>query len=260
MLTMAWFENKYQFDKAVIKIAHITDCHLFSDGTGTYFSVNTADNFQKTLDYLATLELDAIIFGGDLTQDHSDASYQLFAKLVAESTLSVPLFWLPGNHDELQAFDKITHSQILGAKHIQLQGADVLLVNSKGKTPAGWCDSLHLRELQQVLVHSSDQVLVFCHHHPLPINGYLDKHMLENGPELLNCLVNSEKVAGLIHGHVHNEYSYDYRALKVVATPATSIQFSKHTQQWQQQDLGPAVRIINFGAQVYDSEVIWLDG
>ncbi|RJE76721.1 3',5'-cyclic-nucleotide phosphodiesterase [Pseudoalteromonas sp. MSK9-3] len=257
---MAWFENKYRFDKSAIKIAHITDCHLFEDDTGKYFSVNTAENFQRTLNYLATLELDAIIFGGDLTQDHTTASYQLFAKLITESPLKAPVFWLPGNHDELQTLEEITEGQILGAKHIQLEGADVLLVNSKGHTPAGWCEKEHLSELQQVLLQSSEQVLVFCHHHPLPINGYLDKHILENGPELLNCLVNSGKVAGLIHGHVHNEYHYGYRAMSIVATPATSIQFSKCTEQWQQQNLGPAVRIINLGAQVYDSEVIWLDG
>ncbi|KAF7771966.1 Icc protein [Pseudoalteromonas citrea] len=257
---MAWFEQKYYFDKARIKLAHITDCHLFSNKSGEYFSVNTAENLQKTLGFLATIDIDAVIFGGDLTQDHSTASYQLFAELVESSRLQVPVFWLPGNHDELTELEAISGGQIHSAKHLQIQGADVLLVNSKGKTPAGWCEQAHLNELQQVLAQGSEQVLVFCHHHPIPINGYLDKHILENGPELLNCLVNSNKVVGLIHGHVHNDYQSEYRMMNIMATPATSIQFSKFTAQWQQQNLGPAVRVINLDKNGYDSEVIWLDG
>lgn len=257
---MAWFEQVYEFNKPTLKLAHMTDCHLFAYSEGEYFGVNTAKNFAQTLDYLAGYELDGVIFGGDLTQDHSKESYDLFAELVTASALQCPVFWLPGNHDELTLLSSISQGQISPSKRLLCRGAEVLLINSKGATPAGWCEKSHLLQLNQVLTETENSVLAFCHHHPVPINGYLDKHILENGPSLLNTLVNSDKVVGLIHGHVHNEYETSYRAMSVVATPATSIQFSKFTSDWQQDNKGPAVRLITLSAQQYESEVIWLNG
>ena len=256
---MAWFAQAYTFDTRHLKLAHFTDCHLFANREGEYFSVNTASNLAATFEFLATQQLDAAIFGGDITQDHTAESYQLFSELLAQSDLTCPVFWLPGNHDEPSEYAAIENTQILPYKKLVADGIEVLLLNSKGQTPAGWCAHSHLEELNTHLYETENHVLALCHHHPLPINGYLDKHILENGPQLLNALVNSEKVKALIHGHVHNDYSQSYREMPVLATPATSIQFSKATPDWQQKNLGPAVRIIEFSRSALKTEVIWLN-
>ncbi|ALU44234.1 metallophosphoesterase [Pseudoalteromonas rubra] len=255
---MAWFEQRHQFYGAELRLAHITDSHLFGSREGCYFEVNTAAHFRKVLNALAEEQLDGVVFGGDLTQDHSVASYALFAELVAQSALECPLFWVPGNHDDLTLLAQISEGQISAAKYLQCEQGDIVLLNSKGPTPAGWCEAAHLRELQQQLSEGAHSVLAFCHHHPLPIDGYLDKHMLENGPQLLNMLVNSQRVEALIHGHVHNAYTQSFRALPVYATPATSIQFAKYTRDWQQHNTGPAYRLIHWTAQGVHTEVKWL--
>ncbi|MFY8298096.1 metallophosphoesterase family protein [Pseudoalteromonas sp. SS15] len=255
---MAWFEQVYTFDTHHLKLAHFTDCHLFANREGEYFSVNTASNLAATFEFLATQQLDAAIFGGDITQDHTSESYQLFAELLEQSDLTCPVFWLPGNHDEPCEYAAIENTQILPHKKLIADGVEVLLLNSKGDTPAGWCTQSHLEELNMLLHETENHVLALCHHHPVPINGYLDKHILENGPQLLNTLVESEKAKALIHGHVHNDYSQSYRELPVLATPATSIQFSKATPNWQQQNLGPAVRLIEFSRSAFKTEVVWL--
>jgi Icc protein len=214
---------------------------------------------SKTFDLLATLQLDAVIFGGDITQDHTPASYRLFSNLLNESSLASPVFWLPGNHDELSEYEAIENHQILPHKKLVAEGCEVLLLNSKGATPAGWCSQAHLDELNRQLSRSDNAILAICHHHPIPINGYLDKHILENGAELLNLLVDSNKVKALVHGHVHNDYKLDFRQLPILSTPATSIQFSKATPDWQQQNLGPAIRLIEFSQSELKTEVIWLN-
>jgi Icc protein len=257
---MAWFEQAYSFNTSHLKLAHFTDCHLFANREGEYFGVNTAQTLAETFEFLATQQLDAAIFGGDITQDHTPESYQLFAELLEQSRLTCPVFWLPGNHDELSEYQAIENAQILPHKKLVADGVDVLLLNSKGNTPAGWCAQSHLEELNKQLNKTDNAVLALCHHHPMPINGYLDKHILENGAQLLNVLVDSHKVQALIHGHVHNDYSQCFRALPVLATPATSIQFSKATPDWQQQNLGPAVRLIEFSRTAFKTEVIWLNG
>ncbi len=260
---MAWFSDAYHFDKTTLKIAHITDCHLSKDRKGEYFNVNTAEYFSRCLAAMANLQLDCVIFGGDVTQDHSSESYQLFAELIDGSALSCPVFWLPGNHDEIAEYEALSNSQILNSKRITFLAGQLLLTNSKGATPAGWITQTHLSELSEAIGQIPS--VVFCHHNPLPIQAYLDKHMLENGPQFLNMCVNSEQCIGVFHGHVHHEYTHNYRDLSVFATPASSIQFTKHTMAWQQEDLGPAFRVINLNVDKQQSvqlttDVVWLNG
>ena len=103
---MAWFDDTYTFNKPSLRIAHVTDCHLFADRNAEYFGVNTATYFQQALEHMALQQLDAVVFGGDLTQDHSVESYLLFSELVNNSTLACPVFWLPGNHDEIALLEQ----------------------------------------------------------------------------------------------------------------------------------------------------------
>ncbi|WP_105167403.1 metallophosphoesterase [Pseudoalteromonas sp. T1lg23B] len=255
---MAWFDEVHHFKKRKIKLAHITDSHLFADPLGQYFNVNTAQYLQQVLEQLNQYEIDGVIFGGDLTQDHSLASYELFSSLLTRSGLSCPVFWVPGNHDEIPLLEGMSQGLISTAKYLRTNELDILLLDSKGETPAGWCGSQHLQDIAAVLKRSDNKAIAFCHHHPLAINGYLDKHILENGPQLLNTLVNAGDVLALFHGHVHNEYHAQFRGLDVYATPATSIQFAKHVSDWQQQDCGPAWRLISIDGQSYYTEVIWL--
>ena len=261
MLIMAWFSDPYLIDKSSLRIAHITDCHLFEDLSATYFGVNTAAYFENALAHMAQQQLDFVIFGGDLTQDHSFESYLLFSELINKSTLSCPVFWVPGNHDEIDKLNLISGGQIHRTKHIVANGVEFLLINSKGPTPAGWITGAHLDEITHCLIASDDKKVIFCHHNPLPIDGYLDKHMLENGPQLLNLLVNSEQVSSLFHGHVHNEYEQLFRTLPVYATPASSVQFKKNSAQWLQQDCGCAYRLLAINTQnnkiSIETEVVW---
>ncbi|AUL73725.1 3',5'-cyclic-nucleotide phosphodiesterase [Pseudoalteromonas sp. 13-15] len=261
---MAWFDEPYLIDKSSLRIAHITDCHLFSNKAGEYFGVNTANYFEQALAHMAKQSLDFVIFGGDLTQDHSAESYFLFSELINQSDLRCPVFWVPGNHDDIAQLNRMSGGQINRAKHIVANGVELLLINSKGPTPAGWVTGTHLNEITERLFASASSKIMFCHHNPLPIDGYLDKHMLENGPQLLNILVNSENVFGLFHGHVHNEYMQTFRALPIYATPASSVQFKKHSPEWIQQDHGPAYRLICVSTNKEnistDMEVVWLNG
>ena len=256
-----WFNRSTNIDSSVLNIVHITDCHLFEDEAGEYFKVNTAKNFKKALDFIATIDCDAIIFGGDLTQDHTEQSYHLFAQLIEQAGLADKTHWLPGNHDEIDVYQRIfAEYGISHNKVIENSAWRLLLTNSKGSTPAGWVSQPHLSELTDQINQNSKNTIVFTHHHPLPINGYLDKHILQNGEELISELAKNKCVKGLFHGHVHNEYIWHCEQFDVFATPATSIQFEKYTKQWQQIDLGPACRMIRLNNDgSFNTQVVWLN-
>ncbi|WP_404341014.1 metallophosphoesterase [Pseudoalteromonas mariniglutinosa] len=263
---MAWFDDIYYFTTGRLRIAHVTDSHLFAQRNGEYFSVNTAVHFSECLADISQQDIDCLVFGGDLTQDHSAESYFLFAQLIAESPLQCPVFWLPGNHDDIALLTRISGGQIQHHKRLKFNTAEVLLLNSKGPTPAGWVSAQHLNELTDVLTDNTAPCVCFCHHNPLPINGYLDKHILENGPQLLNLLVNNGRTQALFHGHVHNEHQWQFRDLNIYASPASSIQFLKNTAQWQQQNKGPMYRIVTCNSAginqpfEFSTEVVCLNG
>lgn len=258
---MAWFEQKAQIESNQLTLIHLTDSHVFANHEGEYFNVNTANYLNKTLERIKSIDCDAIIFGGDLTQDHSEESYHLFAQLVLDAGLADKLYWLPGNHDELGVYKNVfTKYGISSAKLLHNAHWQVLLANSKGSTPAGYISEVHFGEMSTELNNCEKATLVFTHHHPIAIDGYLDKHILENGDELLSLLSRHSHVKGLVHGHVHNEYSWLFDGFAVFATPATSIQFEKNTPDWQQVDLGPAFRVIRLQQNgSLSTQVVWLN-
>ncbi|TMO45722.1 metallophosphoesterase [Pseudoalteromonas ruthenica] len=257
---MAWFDPPYFCPASTeLSFAHFTDAHLFAQPQEQYFGVRTAQHLQQTLAAMAAEAFDFVVFGGDLTQDHSPESYQLFAELVANSALQCPVFWVPGNHDELSQLNAMTEGQIRPEKRIEHACGQVLLINSKGDTPAGWVAEHHLAELGDAINTAAPQQVFITHHHPLPIHGYLDKHILENGDALLQCIETRSRSATVLHGHTHHDYHHDYQGVEVFGTPATSVQFVKNAPSWQQENLGPGYRRVRLVANKAPiTEVKWL--
>lgn len=258
---MDWFDDCYQINKSSITIAHFTDCHLFAENSGEYFAVNTSQALKKTLKNIKANKPDLAIFGGDLTQDHTIASYERFVDLIQSEQLDFPVFWLPGNHDELEMFTAAfkNQSNLLNHKCIDTAHFQILLLNSKSETPSGFIDENELLQIIKQVNDSEKPTIIFAHHHPLKVESYIDKHIITNGEQLLINLSQTHKVPLYVHGHVHNEYDRNYKGIDIYATPATSIQFKKNTTDWQQENLGPGYRLININEQgEFNTQVIWV--
>ena len=259
---MAWFGAPRHLTPAnnqqILQLAQITDCHLFGDDSlFDEVGVDSLAYLQRTLAFLATQSLDGVIFSGDLTQDHTDASFLRFAKCYRQHLPDVPLYWLPGNHDEMAQLEMaLTGAPFEGAKHLIFANWQVLLLNSKGPTPSGLISEQHFTELTQVLnrLEPHHRVLCFCHHHPLPVNAYIDKHGLTNGAKLVAQLLDFPQVKALAYGHVH-QFRHDkierkghFDGLSLYATAATSVQFTAGALQKTNENLGPACRLFTLEA------------
>jgi Icc protein len=244
----------YQFAvKPSYRLLQLTDCHLLAAPEGDYQQIKPYLHLAALLGSLKTQTFDALILTGDLTQDHSLASYQLLADLLMD--WPSPVFYLPGNHDEphlmAQAFAK---PPFVAATELTASGWKWLLLNSKGPTPAGEFDQFRLVELEAVLKNARTPVWLFCHHHPMPIGAAIDRHALQQPEALLSLLAAHQQVKGLAHGHCHYAYQTQHPAgFDIVGCPATSVQFTLHTE-WQTEDLGPQGCVWTFAA---DGEVTW---
>jgi Icc protein len=108
-------------------------------------------------------------------------------------------------------------------------------------------------------------VAVFCHHHLLRVNGFIDKHILTNGEALLNLLKGFSQVKSIAHGHVHQQREtiierHGDDNLHLWATPSTSVQFKPNSHDKGNDDLGPAFRQFALHPDgSIDSQVVWLD-
>ena len=120
-------------------IAQFTDCHLFADKNAEHFGANVWQNLLLVLANIAkTKNIDCAVFTGDLTQDHSETSYQHFVEAVTQAQLTIPVYFLAGNHD-----DRALLTSHLIAPTFQTNksfGNDfwqVQLLDSKSDTPSG---------------------------------------------------------------------------------------------------------------------------
>lgn len=243
-----------------LNIAQITDSHLFSDTAALHLGVNVYQNLKCVLNALANQPmLDAIVFTGDLTQDHSEGSYQRFAELVKESGLSAPFYFLAGNHDEPTLLAKhLTGTPFNEQKNFGNQHWQVFLVDTKSETPAGFVnldDLAHIKtQIEQEEGCNTANTKhkyqwFFQHHHPIDVGYFIDRHHLTNQTQYWQYLSSFEQLKGICCGHVHQGITLPKADTgmhcDVLTCPATSIQFDPDADTVAALPLGPGYRLIS---------------
>ncbi len=240
----------YQSDALLWRCYQITDCHLVADADGSYQGIQPYRHLQRLL---ASLQPYPLILTGDLTQDHSEASYRLLAELLQD--WPAPVFYLPGNHDDPVLMASVFANQPFhSAKEIWCADWQLLLLSTKGDTPAGSFSDERLATLASRLADQPERAAwLFCHHHPKPIGSSIDEHGLLNSLEFCQFLDNTLKVKGVAHGHCHHAYHQAEGRWQIVGCPASSVQF-KLAPEWLTEDLGPQACLWQFAA---DQHVMW---
>lgn len=219
-----------------ITLAQISDSHLFANPDGLHHGHNVLENLKRVLlNIRHNPSIDYVIFTGDLTQDHSEQSYQHFVNTVHECQLELPIYYLAGNHDEAELLAKyfstspFSSDTTINHKHWQIQ-----LIVSKSETPAGFVSEQTLTNLKQV-VDKAKQQLVMMHHHPIDVGYFIDRHGLENKDEFWQCIKEHNNIRAIACGHVHAAMTLNKsltkqstgakKSVAVYTCPATSIQF-----------------------------------
>lgn len=214
---------------SVFKIAQISDCHLFSQSNGLHYGANVYQNLLAALSEINSQHtVQALVFTGDITQDHSEASYQLFTDAVLESGINVPFYYLAGNHDEHALLNKyLSDAPFKNDKLINEQYWQIALLNSKSDTPKGHVSANDLLAFESSVDKHKHQ-LVLMHHHPLDVGYFIDKHGLDNQAMFWQTMNKFDTVKAVACGHVHQAltlYSDGKTPIPLYTCPATSIQF-----------------------------------
>ena len=229
----------YQFPaRQHYRLAQITDCHLLANADGWYQQVQPAKHLQQIVQQLLAEKPDAVLLTGDLTQDHSQASYQLLADIV--SPLACPVFVTPGNHDDPDSVSEMMQQAPFRPERSLLLGPWLLaLINTKSNTPAGCFTTTEQTWLQQQLQQQqAEAVWLFCHHHPRPLQSFIDKHGQQDAERLWQTIAADARIRGIAHGHAHYAYHTAFNTVQIVGCPASSVQFAP-LPHWQTYDDGP---------------------
>ena len=225
------------------KIIQISDTHLLRKGTFASKNLQPAKSLKKLVSRILQIQLevgliDAIIVSGDISDDGSIGSYQLFNSIL--SPLKVPLFLIPGNHDirtsfrsifspagYLPASGKLNWYQKVGKLH--LIGLDTLIEGEK----KGELDGETLNFLQSTLDELGNVPVILMLHHPPFETGVklMDSIGLCTGRDQFSKVIGAYSGELIVVcGHIHMNMVTQLNGRSVISAPSTCSTFEYNIQ------------------------------
>lgn len=229
-----------------LRIAQVTDLHLFAKSGQCLLGMPTLRSLQALIEQLRQLDPqpDLLLLTGDLSQDGTIASYDRLQSLL--SPLQIPTYWLPGNHDCIEAMER-SLTQFCPEKAFTQGGWRFLLLNSQdpgcvhGRLSI---ETLHWLD-RQLAEHPTLPTVVSLHHPPFAVNStWLDTSTLQNAVELFSVLDRYPQVKLVVFGHIHQEFQHQRNEVTFLGTPSTCIQFARESDEFALGQEPPGFRLI----------------
>lgn len=236
-----------------VTLVQITDTHLFSDSEGALLGVNTLNSFTAVVNDIlnSCVDFHSIIMTGDVSQDHTDASYVRFEQGILP--LEKDCYWLPGNHDfKPSMYSVYPSSQIQEETYVQVgKNWQIILLDSQAEgSPHGYLSDEQLAYLDSKLQQNPDRFsLVLLHHHPLLVGSkWLDTHCLHNSEAFWEVIHSHQNVNCILCGHVHQDFHQQHQGVDVITSPSTCIQFKPNSDEFALEQVSPGWRTLTLKA------------
>ena len=249
-----------------LTVLQISDTHLHAAADSRMRGVTTYATLLAVLEHAQRdprWPVDAILATGDIVQDESRAGYERFR--TALEPLGVPVYSIPGNHD-----DPALMSEILMSGGFQVGGelrkgswSVILLSTFLAGEDAGGLGQARLQGLRKALTaHAGQHVLIAMHHHPLPMgSAWLDGVALRDASGFWSVIDAHRNVRGVVCGHVHQAADRVRNDVRFMSTPSTCAQFLPSSEFFALDDRPPGMRwlTLHHDGRI-DTEVSWLAG
>lgn len=232
------------------RIVQLSDTHLMEAPGGTLLGLDTDRSLAAVCRLVASLgPIDALLVTGDLAGDEAESAYQRLDQVF--SSLGVPSFWLPGNHDAVWSEGHALSHYF--KRSIHLTHWDVVMLNTQhAGAVAGYLDEGELQALQTAVAHAEATrrpLLVATHHPLLPIGSdWLDEIGVQNAAEALKVLAALGERAVVVSGHVHQESAQVHQGVNCLTSPSTCVQFAPLSSTFQVDTLAPGCRELKLNA------------
>lgn len=225
-----------------VKLIHITDLHLGDNKGDQQSGIDCDQSLKQVMRLFEHDQYDALLVTGDIAAHGAREAYQRLQRTFAD--IAVPIYWLPGNHDNLktmqQVFGEQEKNNVLGDWQI------VLLDSNDGNKYFGQLSGAELTFLEQSLRETkAKHSLIALHHPPVDIaSPWMDAMQLKNKEAFFAIIDQYRSPKAIIWGHIHQEFDQQREGVRLLSSPSTCSQFLPRSDQHQQDTLGPGYRWI----------------
>ena len=231
-----------------LALLQITDTHLFAQREKNLLGIQTVDSYDAVIQHAQQYAgaCAAVLSTGDLSQDHSVASYVHFSERI--KTLNMPCYWLPGNHDvQSVMLPSLLNEGLAQTKQIVSEHWQIILLDSQlAGVPHGHLTEQQLAFLQEKLQEFPEKhTLISVHHHILPVgSAWLDQHILKNNAEFIELIKPFSNVKAVLSGHVHQAFDVVQEGVRYITSPSTCVQFKPNNNEFALDSQEPGYRYL----------------
>jgi 3',5'-cyclic-AMP phosphodiesterase len=213
-------------------LAQLSDPHIKADGEPLLGRIDTAGMLRACVQHVMGLKQrpDAVVLTGDLTDLGSSGDYA-FLRQVLEP-LSMPIYLIPGNHDERTALreafpehDYLRQSPdfiqyAIESHPLRIVGLDTLIPGASG----GELCERRIAWLDRTLAAARDRATVVVMHHP-PFRTFIERMdmmaLLDPVP-FADVIRRNRQVEAILCGHVHRPVTVRFAGTVASIAPSTA--------------------------------------
>lgn len=213
-------------------IAQLSDSHIRPPGVFFADVVDTSAMLAAAIDAVLAFRPrpDAVLFTGDLVNDGEPEAYAAMAPAFA--ALPMPVFAIPGNHDDRDAMLALADVVELGADRrfrqyaVDLGDLRLVALDSvvAGAAHGALCVD-RLAWLAAELDGTGDRPVLIMVHHPPGETGidFMDRIGLQSSPALETLLRrHAGRIQRIVCGHVHRPIFYRWLGIPVSVAPGVA--------------------------------------
>lgn len=193
-------------------IAHVSDTHFGTGRAKVYSNTDPAAHLEATMQRLAVVRPEAIVFTGDIADRGEPEAYEAIASIVVDAAadMGAELIWVMGNHDSREPFSRTllgrdADPEVPIDKVFDINGLRIITLDT---TIPGYHDGelrpAQLEWLRKELRTPAPHGTVLAMHHP-PIATHLQLLTIVElaNQHLLAEAIDGSDVRTILAGHYH---------------------------------------------------------
>lgn len=236
-----------------MRILHLSDIHLTENGQ-IIWDTDTKCHFDKMIEKIRKMtDIDAIIVSGDLSNDGSEWTYKYIDNQF--SSLNIPAYCCPGNHDNINMMLKKYHPKFYQIKkYVDIKGWRFYFLNSviadennsKQNKARGMISENQLITLEELLFNNRIPSVIVFHHPSKEPGGWLNRRLLENRNEFNDMVSKYPHVKLVLYGHIHYNIQHEHNGILYSAAPSIGYAFDKELPKFQIAEKQEGFNLIEF--------------
>lgn len=217
-----------------MRIIHMSDLHLTSD-KHPIWGVDTYEHFVKALNSIGSIpNIDCIVVSGDIADDGNLLTYQYADDML--NSLSIPVLWCPGNHDNIETFfDFAESSKSIIKNPITINGIRLVPLNTVA--PDESCPNMNrsrgvlfendFQYLSNNISGQDNPSILVMHHPSIDPGGWMTNKILKNRELFNDTIQHYKNIILILYGHIHYHMIHKQYGKTFVSAPSVGFAFNK---------------------------------